>query len=77
MKSILAVLVFILGVVLAGYTGGWLLFIKPIIDCCKAFDAGSLTGLMVGITVLKCVFASAVASIIIWVCSVVAALLNR
>lgn len=76
MKNILAVIVFILGVVLAGYTGGWLLFIKPIIDCCKAFDAGSLTGLMVGITVLKCVFASAVASIIIWACSVIAALLN-
>lgn len=77
MKSILAVLVFILGVTLAGYTGGWLLFIKPIIDCCKALDAGTLTALMVGVTVVKCIFASMVAGIIMWVSTVVAALLNR
>lgn len=77
MRSVIAVLVFTLGVVLAGYTGGWLLFIKPIIDCCKAFDTGSLTALMVGITVVKCVFASMVAGIIMWVCTVIAALLNH
>lgn len=43
MKNILAVIIFILGIVLAGYIGGWLMFIKPIITCCKAFDTGTLS----------------------------------
>lgn len=76
MRSVLAVIVFILGILLAAYAGGWLMFIKPIIECCKAFDAGTLTGLIVGVTVLKCVFAGAVASFIVWVCSVIAAMIS-
>ena len=77
MRQILTVLVFIAGIIGACYVGGWMMFISPIIEACKAFDAGTLTGTIVGVTVLKCVFASVVASIIIWVSTVIAALLNK
>ena len=43
------------------------MFIKPIIEACKAFDSGTLTGMIVGVTVLKCIFASFVGSIIAYV----------
>lgn len=57
------------------YVGGWVMFIQPIIEACTHFDAGTLTGLMVGTTVLKCIFASAVGGIIVYVGSVIAALI--
>ena len=73
--------VFIIGVIAALYVGGWLMFIQPIIEACKAFDAGSLTGVMVGTTVLKCIFASPVGSIIAYIgtllAGVVAALTDK
>lgn len=77
MRQILAALIFILGLVAAFYFGGWLMFIKPIIGCCKAFDGGTLTAMMIGTTVIKCIFASVVASICVWVGGVIAAVLNR
>lgn len=67
MKKIIGVLLMIAGVVGGLYVGGWMLFIQPIIEACQAFDAGTLTGTIVGITVLKCIFASAVGSIIAYV----------
>ena len=67
MKKIIGVLLIIAGVVGGLYVGGWMLFIQPIIEACQAFDAGTLTGTIVGITVLKCIFASAVGSIIAYV----------
>lgn len=75
-RKILAFLIVILGFICAGYVGGWLMFIHPIIEACKAFDTGTLTGLMVGVTVLKCIFASTVAGIIIWISSVIAGILG-
>lgn len=69
---ILGWIVFISSVVSSVYVGAWLMFIKPIIEVCKAFDAGTLTGLLVGTTVLKCLFASVVGWIIVYVGSVVA-----
>lgn len=77
MKQILAVLVFIAGIIVACYVGGWMMFVSPIIEACKAFDTGALTGTIVGITVLKCIFSSVVASIIVWFSSVIAVLLNK
>ena len=77
MRQILAVLVFIAGIIGACYVGGWMMFVSPIIEACKAFDAGALTGTIVGVTVLKCIFAGAVAGIIVWFSSVIAALLNK
>lgn len=76
MRQIFAVIIFILGIAAACYFGAWVMFIKPIIGCCVAFDAGTLTATMIGITVVKCVFASIVASICVWVGGAVAALLN-
>ena len=65
--GIIGVLLIIAGIVGGLYVGGWLMFIKPIIEACKAFDAGTLTGMIVGVTVLKCIFASFVGSIIAYV----------
>ena len=71
-RTILGWIVFIGSAVYGVYVGAWLMFIKPIIEACKAFDAGTLTGLLVGTTVLKCLFASLVGWIIVYVGSVVA-----
>lgn len=77
MKVIIGWLVFIGSVVGGLYVGGWLMFIQPIIEACKAFDAGTLTGLLVGTTVLKCMFASMVGGIIIWIGSAIAGVLFK
>jgi hypothetical protein len=77
MKYIIGWIVLIGSVVCGVYVGGWLMFIQPIIEACKAFDAGTLTGLIVGTTVLKCVFASAVSGIIMYVGSAIAAIIAK
>jgi hypothetical protein len=70
--EILAWLFIIAGVVGGLYIGGWIMFIQPIIEACKHFDAGTLTGVMVGVTILKCIFASTVGSLIIYVSAAIA-----
>lgn len=72
MRNVLAVLIFIAGVLLACYVGGWVLFIKPILAACAAFDSGTLTATVLGVTVIKCLLASVVSSLIITVASVIA-----
>lgn len=72
MKVIIGWIVLIGSIVGGLYVGGWVMFIQPIIEACMAFDAGTLTGLIVGTTVLKCVFASAVGGIIVWIGAVIA-----
>lgn len=67
MKNFIGNLLVVAGIVGGLYVGGWMMFIQPIIEACKAFDAGVLTGTIVGITVLKCIFASMVGSIIAYV----------
>ena len=55
----------IVGIALSIYAGGWLLFIKPIITVCAAYDAGTLTESMIGWTIIKClVFAPITARVI-------------
>lgn len=66
-RVFLAIVTFIIGAVLGLYVGGWLLFIKPIITCCVAFDGGTLTALMISITIIKIICAGAVGSFIFWV----------
>lgn len=66
-RTVLGVLIMVVGFAIAGYMGIWEMFIGPIIDACKHFDAGTLTGLMVGKTIIKCIFASTVSSLIAWV----------
>ena len=71
-RTILGWIVFIGSAVYGVYVGAWLMFIKPIIEACKAFDAGTLTGLLVGTTVLKCLFAGAVGFMIVYIGAAVA-----
>lgn len=66
-KNIIGVLIMILGILGGLYVGGWVLFVQPIIEACKALDAGTLTALIVGTTVVKCIFAGTVGSIIAYV----------
>lgn len=72
MKVIIGWIILIGSIVGGLYVGGWAMFIQPIIEACMAFDAGTLTGLIVGTTVLKCLFAGAVGGIIIYIGSVIA-----
>ena len=66
MKETLFWITIIVGIALGIYTGGWLLFIKPIIAVCAAYDAGTLTGSMIGWTIIKClVFAPIAARVIV------------
>ena len=52
--------------VLAGlYVGGWLMFIRPIMTACAMFDAGTLTAVIIGKTVLSCLFAGIVGTVIV------------
>lgn len=68
---------FIGGIIGGFYIGGWIMFIQPIIEACRHFDAGTLTGVIVGVTILKCIFASTVGSLIAYVGSVLARVINR
>ena len=77
MKYIIGWIIFIGSVVLGLYVGGWMMFVQPIIEACKAFDAGTLTGLIVGTTVLKCIFAGTVGVIIVWIGSAIATILFK
>lgn len=65
MRETLFWITIIVGVALGIYAGGWLLFIKPIITVCAAYDAGTLTSSMIGWTIIKClVFAPIAAKVI-------------
>lgn len=76
MREALGMVVFVAGIILALYVGAWCLFIQPIIGCCVAFDAGTLTGLMVGMTIIKCVFASAVGWITFYITTIIARIIS-
>lgn len=75
MKKALGILLIIGSIVGGLYVGGWLMFIQPVIETCKAFDNGTLTGTIVGITLLKCLFGSTVGGLIAWVGNIVGMLL--
>ena len=55
---------FTVGAIASLYVGGWLMLIQPIIEACKHFDAGTLTGAIIGATILKCIFAGFVGSLV-------------
>lgn len=65
--NIIHLLIFAASIVCGLYVGGWLMFIQPILEACEHFDAGTLTGVIIGTTVLKCIFASAVGGLIAYV----------
>lgn len=61
-------ILFILAGLFGGlYVGGWTLFISPIITACKAFDMGTLTGTMLFVTIIKCIFAGTIGGTITWI----------
>ena len=76
-KVILAVLIFVGGIVAAIYFGLWVMFIKSILTACAAFDAGTLTATLVGWTVIKCLLASAVSSLIVWIATTISTFLCK
>lgn len=76
-KVILAVLIFVGGIVAAIYFGLWVMFIKSILTACAAFDAGTLTATLVGWTVIKCLLASTVSSLIVWITTTISRFLCK
>lgn len=77
MKIIFGWIIFVASVICGLYVSGWLMFVKPIIDVCHHLDAGTLTGTITGIAILKCVFASAVGVIIVKIGSMIATALFK
>ena len=67
MREVLAWLILLAGIIAGLYVGGYLMFIKEILIACHAFDIGSLTAVLVGKTIIKCVFASVVGGLIAFV----------
>lgn len=59
-------------ILLASYVGGWLMFVKPISDVLCAYNAGTASGILILVSILKCIFAPVVASVILGVGAVVA-----
>ena len=76
MKRFCGRLLSIAGVVGGLYIGLWVMFIQPILTACSAFDAGTLTGTIVGITVLKCIFAGTVGSLIAYAGITIGCIIN-
>lgn len=63
--SFLSYFFLIIGICAGAYVGGYLMLIKPIVECLAAYDANILTGSMIGITIVKCFFSGFVGSIIL------------
>lgn len=72
MRNVLGVLFLVAGFGTSLYVGLWLLFIKPIIAACIAFDAGTLTAVLIGCTIIKCLCASTVLGLGVMITSVIA-----
>lgn len=49
------------------YVGGWLCFIKPIMTVCVAYDAGTLTGAIVGMSIIKILLSGVVVIVVMYI----------
>lgn len=67
MRKIIGNLIIVISIIGGAYIGLWLMFIKPIIDCCMMFDNGTLTAVAVGVCIIKCIFASFVGGLIAYI----------
>ena len=67
MKKLIGVMIIIASIAGGVYLGGWILFIRPILDACAAFDTGTLTSTVIVITILKCIIASTVGGVIAYI----------
>lgn len=63
-NQIIGTLLTIAGALSGLYAGGWLMFLKPIMNACQLYDAGTLTSSIIGVTILKCIFAGSVGTTI-------------
>ena len=72
MKNIIAIIIIWLGCILALYVGGWLMFIKPIINVVLALQAGIVTGSMIALAIIKILLASIVGGIIAYIGFIIA-----
>lgn len=66
LKQITGATLMIYGVFSGLYVGGWLMFLKPILIAITAYDTGTLTGMIIFSTVIKCIFASAIGFLIFY-----------
>lgn len=57
MRNVIGWIIIIGGLLLGAYVGLYLMFIYPILQCCRAYDAGTLTAFQIGVYVLECIFA--------------------
>lgn len=73
MKNLIGLLIIIASWLLGGYLGIWTFFVQPIMRACLMFDAGTLTASVIGFTVLKCFFASTIASLVIYFGTIIGA----
>lgn len=64
MKHFIGLLIIVFGWLIGLYVGGWMMFAQPIIDACKHFDAGTLNATVIGLTIIKCILAGVVGSVI-------------
>lgn len=71
MFIIIGGLVIIISWVLAGYIGLYSMLIQPILNACAAFDTGYLTVSLMGLTIIKCLFATTVFSVIAYIGSII------
>lgn len=56
----MSILLTIIGICLGIYVGGYLLFLKPIINLILCFQASALTSTVITVNLLKMIFASVI-----------------
>lgn len=66
MRKLIGILLITVGILGGLYVGGWLMFIYPILEACSAFDNGTLTAMLIGVTVFKVIFAGVTGIAIAW-----------
>ena len=76
MRNFISILVFVCGLAAACYFGGWVMLIKPILAACAAFDAGTLTATIIGVAIIKYLFAGVVFFLIVTAASFLANLIS-
>lgn len=74
-KEVLGI-VCVVGSILGGiYIGGWLMFLQPIFEVAAAIDGGTVTAMLIAITVIKCLLASFVATVVMYIGVLIGALI--
>ncbi len=63
-RIILATAIYILGLVVSVYVGGWVLLLKPVKEMIAAYTLGTLTLPQLVISVAKCISSMTVAGLI-------------